>query len=74
MNNLRAIRAERGLALGAVATRSGASTATLVQVERYDYLPRRADTRQRIARALGCTVENVWPELCDRSIDPPSAA
>jgi lambda repressor-like predicted transcriptional regulator len=61
MNNLKAIRAARDLALWGLAARARVSATTLSAVERWDYLPG-PGVRQRVAVALGVPATDIWPE------------
>lgn len=60
MNNLRALRKAKGMALWGVAAKARASVAMLSAIEKWNYVPR-CDVRERIASALGVSVDDIWP-------------
>lgn len=57
---LRSIRLERHLAIAAVAVRARVGSGTIITIEKYGHNPR-PETKQRLAAALGVTVEQIWP-------------
>jgi DNA-binding XRE family transcriptional regulator len=59
-HSLKAIRSKRGLPIIAVAVRAHVGTGTIVAIERHGHNPR-LDTKQRLAAALGVSVESIWP-------------
>jgi DNA-binding XRE family transcriptional regulator len=59
-NHLKQVRQACGLALYGLAARAKVSPTTLSAIERWDYHPR-SDVRERIARALGVRVTDIWP-------------
>jgi DNA-binding XRE family transcriptional regulator len=61
MNKLRELRKARGLAQQGLAVASGVSQTLIVMVERWDYRPTES-VRRRLAHALDCTANDVWPE------------
>jgi transcriptional regulator with XRE-family HTH domain len=67
-NKLRELRRKHGLPMLGVAALSKVSTSTLGAIERFDYLPSE-DVRQRIAGAVGVSVEEIWPELAGRKVE-----
>jgi DNA-binding XRE family transcriptional regulator len=61
-NRLKEIRMRQGIVLRQLTVLSGGvSGSTLSAIERYDYQPA-PETREKIAAALGVTVEDIWPE------------
>jgi DNA-binding XRE family transcriptional regulator len=60
MNNLRRLRRERGIPMLGLAVLARVSTATLGQIERWNYTPS-SDVCERVARALGVPVSAIWP-------------
>jgi lambda repressor-like predicted transcriptional regulator len=69
-NQLRATRRARGLAIWGLSVMSGVSPSLLTAIEKWGYVPG-ADTRQRIADALGVQVEDIWTQTVSQ---PQSAA
>jgi lambda repressor-like predicted transcriptional regulator len=63
-HNLRTLRRAQGLSLWGLAVRAGTSPTVLSAIERWHYRPG-ADLRARIARALGVTGHEIWPEEAD---------
>ena len=59
-NRLRELRLERGWQQVKLAVVVGVSPSTIGAIERYAY-PASATIRLRIARALKCRVEDIWP-------------
>jgi len=59
---LRELRRQRGLPCDVVAHMAGCSTRTLIAYERWGIMPRRRETRERIARALGVDTDWLFPE------------
>lgn len=61
---VRALRRRRGFSsVHHLAREACVGVQTLVNLERYSMPPRRRETVERIARALGCTVEELgWRE------------
>lgn len=59
MNRLLELRTRRGLALRGLTALCRVSAATLSAIERWNYMPA-AVTRERIARALEVSVEEIW--------------
>ena len=57
---LRDLRIARGWTQQLLAIKARSSTATISACELYDFAPRRADTRERIANALGVAPEVLW--------------
>jgi transcriptional regulator with XRE-family HTH domain len=70
-NNLRALRLQRGKSLAELAVSGKFGTATLTMIERYGHEPR-PETKERIAKALGVDVGNIWPT--GNQSDPQTAA
>ena len=62
INQLRQIRKNRGLAIAGLAAQAGASAAMICAIERWGHVPR-PETRERLAQALGATVDQIWPNL-----------
>ena len=60
-NHLRQVRKARGLALWALATRTGSSATMLSAIERHGYTPT-SPVRDRIARALRVATAAIWPD------------
>lgn len=58
-NKLREVRLRMNCKQWELTARSGVSAATLSAIERYDYKPSLA-TKQRIAAALNVSVESIW--------------
>jgi transcriptional regulator with XRE-family HTH domain len=72
-NHLRRKRLQRKISLMGLAQQAGTSPAWLTYIERYGHLPG-PELRQRIARALEATEDEIWPELAtapDESGDTP---
>ena len=69
-NALRALRTQRKLSMAAIAVRAKVGTATLTMIERYGHEPR-PETKERLARALGVDVQQIWP--AGGRLDPPTA-
>lgn len=61
-NHLRRQRLQRKISLMGLAQQAGTSPAWLTYIERYGHLPG-PELRQRIARALEATEDEIWPEL-----------
>jgi len=61
-NNLRELRLARKMALTQLAVQSGASTSTIVAIEKYYHLPG-DDLRRRLAAVLEVDVEEIWPTI-----------
>jgi DNA-binding XRE family transcriptional regulator len=61
-NRLRELRQGQRLPLWGLAVRAGTTATTLSTIERWGYRPGAA-LRERIARALGVSTNDVWPEL-----------
>lgn len=61
-NQLKAVRMSRRMALWGLAAKAGVSATMLSAIERYDYAPRES-SREKIARALGIAVNDVWPDV-----------
>ena len=59
-NALRALRTHMRLPIAAVAVRAKVGTATITMIERYGHEPR-PETKERLARALGVDVQQIWP-------------
>jgi transcriptional regulator with XRE-family HTH domain len=59
---LREIRRQRGLPVDVLAHMAGCSTRTLVVYEKWGIMPRRRETRERIARVLGVDPDWLFPE------------
>ena len=59
-NALRALRTRLRLPIAAVAVRAKVGTATITMIERYGHEPR-PETKERLARALGVEVQQIWP-------------
>lgn len=57
---LKAIRSKKGLPIIAVAVRAHVGTGTIVAIEKHGHNPR-LETKQRLADALGVSVESIWP-------------
>ncbi|MDC8450047.1 MAG: helix-turn-helix domain-containing protein [Nitrospira sp.] len=57
---LRELRHNRGWTQQYLAIKARSSTATISACELYNFAPRRADTRERLARALGVDPEILW--------------
>jgi DNA-binding XRE family transcriptional regulator len=60
MNNLRAVRAERGVAQAGLAALSGVSPAVICNTEKWGYTPK-PSTKQKLADALGVPITAIWP-------------
>ena len=58
--SLRELRLRRGWSQQLLAIKAWSSTATISAIERYNFIPRRADTRERLARALGVDPMILW--------------
>ena len=58
---LRESRLARGWTQQFLAIKARSSTATISACELYGFTPRRADTRERLANALGVASETIWP-------------
>ena len=58
-NQLKAARRTRGLAIWGLSVLSGVSPSLLTAIEKWGYVPS-ANTRKRIAEALGLQVEDIW--------------
>jgi transcriptional regulator with XRE-family HTH domain len=57
---LRELRLARGWTQQFLAIKARSSTATISACELYDFAPRRADTRERLANAVGVVPEILW--------------
>ena len=66
-NNLRKLRAQHGVTVLELVTKARVSSATLNQIERWDYTPRE-EVRQRIAEALAVSQPEIWPELQQQAV------
>jgi lambda repressor-like predicted transcriptional regulator len=62
LNNLKAIRKEKGLASWGLSVKSGVSTSTLTAIEKWSYVPGE-ETQRRIASALGVTAAAIWEPM-----------
>lgn len=60
---VRTLRKKKGMSVTAICAMAGVSPATWYNIERYNLPPKRLDTRQRIARALGVEVSELFPEF-----------
>jgi DNA-binding XRE family transcriptional regulator len=60
-NRLKQFRQQQGLALYGLAAIARVSPTTLSAIERWDYRPR-LEVRQRIAKALGVALSDIWPD------------
>jgi DNA-binding XRE family transcriptional regulator len=60
-NRLKEFRQQQGLALYGVAAIARVSPTTLSAIEKWDYRPR-LEVCQRIARALGVALSDIWPD------------
>jgi len=60
-NRLRGFRQSRGLALYGLGALARVSPTTICAIEKWNYLPRQS-VRDRLARALGGRVVDIWPE------------
>lgn len=58
---LRELRLKRGWTQQLLAIKARASTSTVSACELYGFAPRRADTRERLANALGVAPIALWP-------------
>ena len=59
MNNVRAIRTEREMSISALSKKTGISRTIIYQLE-YGRRDVQISTAQRIARALGCTLNDLF--------------
>ena len=59
---LRELRLAHGWTQQFLAIKARSSTATISACELYDFAPRRADTRERLANALGVDPAILWSE------------
>jgi len=59
-SRLKEVRKAQGLAMYGLAAAADCSPATIVFIERYGHNPR-PDTKQRLAKALGVEVTDIWP-------------
>jgi DNA-binding XRE family transcriptional regulator len=59
-NRLRELRRGQRLPLWGLAVRAGTTATTLSTIERWDYKPG-ADLCERIAAALGVSINDIWP-------------
>ncbi len=59
-NRLKELRLAQGLALAGLTARSGVSKTLLSGIEKWDQRPRQ-ETKEKIAGALGVTVQEIWP-------------
>jgi transcriptional regulator with XRE-family HTH domain len=64
MNRVKELRKKRGMSQAELAVKARTSPTMLVMIERYGHRPG-PDLRERIARALGVTPEDIWPEVRD---------
>lgn len=62
MNKLKELRRKKGMVMRELAVLSRVDASTLSTIERYGYVPG-SEIRQRIARALGLQVEDIWPDI-----------
>ncbi|NOT95737.1 MAG: helix-turn-helix transcriptional regulator [Nitrospira sp.] len=65
MHILKSIRTKKGLPIAAVAVRARMGTGTIIMIERHGHNPR-PETKQRLAAALGVSVESIWPTSEER--------
>lgn len=66
-NQLRAIRLQNRLPQLGLASKARVSPATIVQIEKWNHVPR-VDVRQRIAATLGVPIEAIWPSTESRMV------
>ena len=59
-NRLKELRKERGMAMREITALCRVATGTISAIEKYDYSPA-PETREKLARALGVTVQDIWP-------------
>ena len=64
-NRVKEIRQERGIPQMELAAKVGTPTSHLVFIEKYGHRPE-ADLQQRIASALNCTPEELFPKAKNR--------
>ena len=57
---LKTLRLEKGFPIALVAVNARVGTSTIVMIERYGHNPR-VETKQKLAAALGVSVEAIWP-------------
>lgn len=69
MNRVRERRKQLRLAQQALGVAARVSPSILVSIERYDYRPTK-EVQQRLADALGCTIEQLWPTGGDDADHP----
>ena len=67
-SRLKEVRNAKGMAVYGLAAAAGSSPATVVFIERYGHNPR-LDTKQRLARALGVDVADIWPNEKEGSVE-----
>ena len=60
-NNLRALRLSAGVSVRTLERESGIDRGTIYALERQRARPR-LDTARALARALGCDVDDLWPD------------
>jgi DNA-binding XRE family transcriptional regulator len=65
-NRLREIRRELGIPLQGLAALASVSSATLVQIENWGYMPG-SEVRERIASTLSVPQDTIWPELATQA-------
>lgn len=66
-NQLRQTRRARRMAMAELSVKANVSVSVLCATEKYGYLPG-AVLRDRIADALGTTVEDIWPSTGDQDL------
>lgn len=57
---VRQLRERKGMSIAAICAAAGVGTNTWLCLERYGILPKRQDTRQRIAAALDVDVDDLF--------------
>lgn len=60
--NIRRLRYERGLKLRELAEKSGVAVSTLCELEKGTTVTGRYETLERVAKALGVTIADLWRE------------
>lgn len=60
MNHLKEIRTGKGLAQAGLAVQAEVSPTVIANIERWGYKPTER-VREKIARALGVTLADIWP-------------
>jgi len=67
-NSFKKVRSSLGFPMIELAIKSGVSTATLVGIEKYEYIPGPV-VRAKLAKALGVSEATLWPDLAKAGVN-----